>query len=186
MTRRYVIERWVQRKTDQKLIFNGNYTQIVFFCFQDTLSLCFILFIWFIWSKNMCKHTLTHIIAKKCNFCLKKQRKTLILAIFGDFRVFNMTSLMTSLWRHTRYVFTFFGTNGLGKVIAIHQYHTLDVSSIGFRDLGRAESAPPPTAVGWVQKARLFQQTTGQQPKTCTPRGIFGDHFFWKAYPQAS
>ena len=75
MTRRCVIERWVQRKTDQKLIFNGNYTQIVFFVvflFQDTLSLCFILFILFIWSKNMCKHTLTHIIAKKCNFCLKK------------------------------------------------------------------------------------------------------------------
>ena len=75
MTRRYVIERLVQRKTDQKLIFNGNYTQIVFFClflFQDTLSLCYILFIWFIGSKNMYKHTLTHIIAKKCNFCLKK------------------------------------------------------------------------------------------------------------------
>ena len=72
MTRRCVIERWVQRKTDQKLIFNGSYTQIVFFCFQDTLSLFFILFIWFIWIKNMCKHTLTHIIAKKCNFCLKK------------------------------------------------------------------------------------------------------------------
>ena len=37
MTRRCVIERWVQRKTDQKLIFNGNYTQIVFFvvfCFR--------------------------------------------------------------------------------------------------------------------------------------------------------
>ena len=68
MTRRCVIERWVQRKTDQKLIFNGNYTQIVFFCFQDALSLCYILFIWFIWSKNMCKHTLTHIITKKCNF----------------------------------------------------------------------------------------------------------------------
>ena len=33
MTRRCVIERWVQRKTDQKLIFNGNYTQIVFFFF---------------------------------------------------------------------------------------------------------------------------------------------------------
>ena len=31
MTRRCVIERWVQRKTEQKLIFNGNYTQIVFF-----------------------------------------------------------------------------------------------------------------------------------------------------------
>ena len=33
MKRRCVIERWVQRKTDQKLIFNGNYTQIVFFVF---------------------------------------------------------------------------------------------------------------------------------------------------------
>ena len=31
----------------------------------------------------------------------------MILAIFGDFRVFDMTSLMTSLWRHTRYVCTF-------------------------------------------------------------------------------
>ena len=68
----------------------------------------------------MCKHTLTHIIAKKCNFCLKKWRKTMILAIFGDFRVFDMTSLMMSLWRHTRYVCTFFGTNGLGRVIATH------------------------------------------------------------------
>ena len=34
MTRRCVIERWVQRKTDQKLIFNGNYTKIVFFVFR--------------------------------------------------------------------------------------------------------------------------------------------------------
>ena len=34
MTRGCVIERWVQRKTDQKLIFNGNYTQIVFFVFR--------------------------------------------------------------------------------------------------------------------------------------------------------
>ena len=33
MTQRCVIERRVQRKTDQKLIFNGNYTQIVFFVF---------------------------------------------------------------------------------------------------------------------------------------------------------
>ena len=33
MTRRCVIGRLVQRKTDQKLIFNGNYTQIVFFVF---------------------------------------------------------------------------------------------------------------------------------------------------------
>ena len=52
MTQRCVIERWVQRKTDQKLIFNGNYTQIVFFVvvlFQDTLSLCFILFIYLVY-----------------------------------------------------------------------------------------------------------------------------------------
>ena len=78
MTRRCVIERWVQRKTNQKLIFNGNYTQIVFFVFvlfQDTLSLCFILFIWFIWSKNMCKHTLTHVIAKKNATLLEKIAK---------------------------------------------------------------------------------------------------------------
>ena len=34
MTWRFVKERWVQRKTDQKLIFNGNYTQIVFFVFR--------------------------------------------------------------------------------------------------------------------------------------------------------
>ena len=75
MTRRCVIERWVQRKTDQKLIFNGNYTKIVFFVFQDALSLCFILFIWFIWSKNMCKHTLTYIIVKKMQLLLEKIAK---------------------------------------------------------------------------------------------------------------
>ena len=48
MTRRCVIERWVQRKTDQKVIFNGNYTQIVFFVlrihFHYVLSYLFGLF----------------------------------------------------------------------------------------------------------------------------------------------
>ena len=34
MTWRCIIKRWVQQKTDQKLIFNGNYTQIVFFVFR--------------------------------------------------------------------------------------------------------------------------------------------------------
>ena len=97
MTRRCVlIERWVQRKTDQKLIFNGNYTQIVFFCFQDTLSLCFILFIWFIWSKNMCKHTLTHIIAKKCNFDWKNSEKPW----FWRFFVIFVFLTWRHLWRH--------------------------------------------------------------------------------------
>ena len=48
MTRRCIIERWVQRKTDQKLSFNGNYTQIVFFDFRihfhNVLSYLFDLF----------------------------------------------------------------------------------------------------------------------------------------------
>ena len=77
MTWRCVIERWVQRKTDQKLIFNGNYTQIVFFVFfvsGYTFTMFYLIYL-VIWSKNMCKHTLTHIIAKKCNFCLKKIAK---------------------------------------------------------------------------------------------------------------
>ena len=99
MTRRCVIERWVQRKTDQKLIFNGNYTQImffVFFLFQDTLSLCFISFIWFIWSKNMCKHTLTHIIAKNATFAWKKGEKPW----FWRFLVIFVFLTWRHLWRH--------------------------------------------------------------------------------------
>ena len=162
MTRRCVIERWVQRKTDQKLIFNGNYTQIVFFVFfflfQDTLSLCFILFIWFIQSKNMCKYTLTHIIAKKCNFCLKKQRKTMILAIFGDFRVFDMTSLMTSLWRHTMYVCTFLvPMDSGGSQLSTSTTHLMFRQSVSEILGGGICPPPPPPAVRWVQKPRLFQ-----------------------------
>ena len=66
MQRHCVIQRWVQRKTDQKLHIN------CVFCFQDRRSLCFILFVWFICSKNMFKHTLTHTIAKKkSTFALK-------------------------------------------------------------------------------------------------------------------
>ena len=44
MTRGCVIERWVQRKTDQKLIFNGNYTQIVFFVFFFVSGYTFTIF----------------------------------------------------------------------------------------------------------------------------------------------
>ena len=94
MTRCCVIARWVQRKNWFSIEITHKSCFFVFFVFQDTLPLCFILFIWFIWSKNMCKHTLTHIIAKKCNFCLKKKRKTMILAIF----VFFLT--WRHLWRH--------------------------------------------------------------------------------------
>ena len=117
MTQRCVIARWVQRKTDFSLKLHTNRVFFFFLVFQDTLPLCFILCIWFIWSKNMCKHTLTHIIAKNMQLLLEKIVKN---HDFGDFRVFDMTSLMTSLWCHTRYVLNFFGTNGLGRVIAIH------------------------------------------------------------------
>ena len=71
-----------------------------FFCFQDTLSLCFILFIWFIWSKNMYKHTLTHIIAKKCNFAWKKKRKNSEKTWFWRFLVIFVFLTWRHLWRH--------------------------------------------------------------------------------------
>ena len=75
MTRRCVIERWVQRKTDQKQIFNGNYTQIVFFVFRMhfhyVLSYLFGLFgvrtcVSILWHTSLPKNaTLLENIAKK-------------------------------------------------------------------------------------------------------------------------
>ena len=121
MTRRCVIERWVQRKTDQKLIFNGNYTQIVIFfsLFHYVLSYLFGLF-----GVRTCVSILWHTsLPKKCNFAWKNSEKIAKNHDFGDFwwfSCFDMTSLMTSLWRHTRYVCTFFGISGLERVIAIH------------------------------------------------------------------
>ena len=44
MTQRCVIEHWVQRKTDQKLIFNGNYTQNRVFCIFFVSGYTFIMF----------------------------------------------------------------------------------------------------------------------------------------------
>ena len=64
----------------------------------------------------MCKHTLTQTLPKNATLLEKIAKNN----DSGDFCVFDMTSLMMSLWRHTRYVCTFFGTNGLGRVIAIH------------------------------------------------------------------
>ena len=78
MTRRCVIERWVQRKTDQKLIFNGNYTQIVFFVFRIhfhyVLSYLFGLFgvrtcVSILWHTSLPKNaTLLEKIAKNHDF----------------------------------------------------------------------------------------------------------------------
>ena len=93
MTRRCVIERWVQRKLTKNWFSMEITHKSCFFCFQDTLTLCFILFIWFIWSKNMCKHTLTHIIAKKCNFAWKNSENPW----FWRFFVF---LTWPHLWRH--------------------------------------------------------------------------------------
>ena len=120
MTRRCVIERWVQRKTDQKLIFSGNYTQIVFFVFRIhfhyVLSYLFALF-----GVRTCVSILWHTsLPKNATFAWKNSEKPwfwrfLVIFVFLTWRHF-----MMSLWRHTRYVCTFFGTNGLGRVIAIH------------------------------------------------------------------
>ena len=106
MTRHCVIERWVQRKTDQKLIFNGNYTQIVFFVFRIhfhyVLSYLFGLF-----GVRTCVSILWHTsLPKNATFAWKNSEKPWFWRFFSDFRVFDMTSLMTSLWRHTRYVCT--------------------------------------------------------------------------------
>ena len=79
MTRSCVIERWVQRKTDQKLIFNGNYTQIVFFFvfriyFHYVLSYLFGLFgvrtcVSILWHTSLPKNaTLLEKIAKNHDF----------------------------------------------------------------------------------------------------------------------
>ena len=78
MTRRCVIEHWVQQKTDQKLIFNGNYTQIVFFVFgihfHYVLSYLFGLFgvrtcVSILWHTSMPKNaTLLEKIAKNHDF----------------------------------------------------------------------------------------------------------------------
>ena len=75
MTRRCVIEHWVQRKTDQKLIFNGTYTQILIFVFRIhfhyVLSYLFGLFgvgtcVSILWHTSLPKNaTLLEKIAKK-------------------------------------------------------------------------------------------------------------------------
>ena len=85
MTRRCVIERWVQRKTDQKLIFNGNYTQIVFFVFRIhfhyVLSYLFGLF-----GVRTCVSILWHTSLPKNATLLEKKAKN---HDFGDFWSFS-------------------------------------------------------------------------------------------------
>ena len=79
MTRRCVIERRVQRKTDQKLIFNGNYTQIVFFVFRIHFHyvLCYL---FGLFGVRTCVSI--HTSLPKNATLLEKIAKTMILAIF--------------------------------------------------------------------------------------------------------
>ena len=99
MTRHCVIERWVQRKTDQKLIFNGNYTQIVFFCiflFQDTLSLCFI-YLFGLFEVRTCVNILWHTsLPKNATFAWKNSEKPW----FWQFLVIFVFLTWHHLWRH--------------------------------------------------------------------------------------
>ena len=71
MTRRCVIAHWVQRKTDFPLKLHTNRVFCLLSLSGYTSTIMFYL-IYLVWSKNMCKRTLPHIIAEKCNFCLKK------------------------------------------------------------------------------------------------------------------
>ena len=111
MTRRCVIERWVQRKIDQKLIFNGNYTQIVLFVFRMhfhyVLSYLFGLF-----GVRTCVSILWH----TSQLLLEKIAKN---HDFGDFWWFSCFwhDVTVASYKVCLY---FFGTNGLGRVIAIH------------------------------------------------------------------
>ena len=96
MSRRCVIERWVQRKTDQKLIFNGNYTQIVFFVFRIhfhyVLSYLFGLF-----GVRTCVSILWHTsLPKNATFAWQNSEKPwfwryLVIFVFLTWR---------HLWRH--------------------------------------------------------------------------------------
>ena len=98
-TRRCVIERWVQRKTDQKLIFNGNYTQIVFFVFRIhfhyVLSYKFGLFLFF--GVRTCVSILWHTsLSKNATFAWKNSEKPW----FWRFLVIFVFLTWRHLWRH--------------------------------------------------------------------------------------
>ena len=126
------------------------------FCFQDTLSLCFILFIWFIWSKNMCKHTLTHIIANKCNFAWKNSEKVAKNHDFGDFWWFSCFwhdvtyDVTVASYKVCLYFFWYQWTReGHSYPLVPHTWYFVN-------RFPRSWGAESPPAVRWVQKNRLF------------------------------
>ena len=121
MTRRCVIERWVQRKSDQKLIFNGNlHTNRVFciFLFQDTLSLHYVLSHLFgLFGVRTCVSILWHTsLPKNATFDWKNSEKPW----FWRFLVIFVFLTWRHLWRHCgayKVCLYFFWYNGLGRVI---------------------------------------------------------------------
>ena len=119
MTRRCVIERWVQRKTDQKLIFNGNYTQIVFFvvvvffffflfCFVFRIHFHYVLsYLFGLFGVRTYVSILWHTsLPKNATFAWKNSEKPWFWR-FWWISCFWHDVTYDALWRHTRYVCTF-------------------------------------------------------------------------------
>ena len=158
MTRRCVIERWVQRKTDQKLIFNRNYAQIVFFvffCFRIhfhyVLSHLFGLF-----GVRTCVSILWHTsLPKNATFAWKNSEKPW----FWRFLVIFVFLTWRHLWRHCgviqgMFVLFLVPMDSGGSQLSTSTTHLMFRQSVSEILGGRIH--PPPPAVRWVQKARLF------------------------------
>ena len=96
MTRRCVIERWVQRTTDQKLIFNGNYTQIVYFVFR--IHFHYVLYYLFgLFGIRTCLSILWDTsLPKNATFASKNSEKPW----FGRFLMIFVFLTWRHLWRH--------------------------------------------------------------------------------------
>ena len=138
MMRRCVLERRVQRKTDQKLIFNGNYTQIVFFIsrihFHYALSYLFGLF-----GVRTCVSILWHTsLPKNATFAWKNSEKPW----FCQFLVIFMFLTWRHLYKVCLYFFWYQWTR------EGHNYplvpHTWCFVNRFPRSWGEAESSPPP------------------------------------------
>ena len=143
MTRRCVIERWIQRKTDQKLIFNGNYTQIVFFVFRIhfhyVLSYLFGLF-----GVRTCVSILWHTsLPKNATFAWKNSEKPW----FWRFLVIFVFLTWRHLWCHCDVIQGMFVLFWYQWTREGHSYplvpHTWCFVNRFPRSGGGAESAPP-------------------------------------------
>ena len=143
MTQRCVIERWVQRKTDQKLIFNGNYTQILFFVFRIhfhyVLSYLFGLF-----GVRTCVSILWHTsLPKNATFAWKNSEKPW----FWRFLVIFMFLTWRHLWCHCgviqgMFVLFLVPMDSGGSWLSTSTTHLMFRQSVS-EILGGAESAPP-------------------------------------------